>query len=284
MRLVTLCLFALAAFNVGATPQNAIDAANGPACAVQAPFFWEVGDASGAIVGGTVGGTTYTAETPIVIASASKFYYSAFVQQLRGGVLNEPDVKYMTFRSGYGDPAACRAFDTVGTCAARAPFDPAAENLFDYGGGHMQKHAAANGFASMNAAAFTSVVNSMLGTNVQYTSPQPAGGITTTPAETAAFLRAVMSGRLVLGAHLGDSKVCTKCAEAIGSPIPEPWFYSVGHWVELDGTFSSPGAFGYYPWISADKSLYGIVARRTAVGAWGSVQCGRAIRSAFLRQ
>ena len=72
------------------------------------------------------------------------------------------------------------------------------------------------------------------------------------------------------------------------SPFPEQNHYSVGHWVEDDpvhgdGAFSSPGAFGFYPWISANRVAYGIVAREAHVSKAGSdsVVCGRAIRKAW---
>jgi hypothetical protein len=78
-----------------------------------------------------------------------------------------------------------------------------------------------------------------------------------------------------------------------GSPIialGEPWGYSYNHWVESqngNGTvdaYSSPGKFGFYPWISNDKRFYGILSRHdTSLGAYvASVQCGRQIRKAFL--
>lgn len=83
------------------------------------------------------------------------------------------------------------------------------------------------------------------------------------------------------------------------TPIPatESWHYSIGHWVEDDpqvgdGAFSSPGAFGFYPWISADKRFYGLVAREQRHGvmsgdpsdkpAIASVACGHEIRAAWM--
>ena len=64
-------------------------------------------------------------------------------------------------------------------------------------------------------------------------------------------------------------------------------WYAAGHWVEDDpvtgdGAFSSPGAFGFYPWIDQSKTYYGVVARMAQNGAWPSVQCGRLIRKAWL--
>jgi hypothetical protein len=112
-----------------------------------------------------------------------------------------------------------------------------------------------------------------------------------------------MADKLQLGPLLGRAAVCTNpqsCPrEAVKTPIPETesWHYSLGHWVEDDpqvgdGAFSSPGAFGFYPWISADKQVYGIVAREQRRGAMSddsadkpavaSVDCGREIRAAWM--
>ena len=50
-----------------------------------------------------------------------------------------------------------------------------------------------------------------------------------------------------------------------------------------DGAFSSAGAFGFYPWIDATRSWYGVLARQTAAGSGNeSAQCGRLIRKAWV--
>ena len=58
-----------------------------------------------------------------------------------------------------------------------------------------------------------------------------------------------------------------------------------------DGAFSSPGAFGFYPWISKDKAYYGVLAREAHAGwlsrsvqekpYYQSAVCGRALRQAW---
>jgi hypothetical protein len=106
------------------------------------------------------------------------------------------------------------------------------------------------------------------------------------------FLRKLMAGSLKMGNSLGKEAVCTlpsACDAAVSSPAPEAWHYSYGHWVEDDpktgdGAFSSPGLFGFYPWISADKKTYGIVARQSiSLSAYiDSAYCGREIRKAYL--
>ena len=50
-----------------------------------------------------------------------------------------------------------------------------------------------------------------------------------------------------------------------------------------DGAFSSAGAFGFYPWITADKRYYGMLVRETlAPRAYvRSTACGALMRRAF---
>ena len=64
------------------------------------------------------------------------------------------------------------------------------------------------------------------------------------------------------------------------------WHYSLGHWIEDDpagdGAYSSPGAFGFYPWIDTSKTLYGVVARIVLAGAYDSALCGAQIRKAWV--
>ena len=110
----------------------------------------------------------------------------------------------------------------------------------------------------------------------------------------APYLRKLLAGSLRMAAALGTNPVCTNpttCArQAVYTPIPinESWHYSTGHWVEDDpvvgdGAFSSPGAFGFYPWVDASKTWYGVLARRDSSGGGvDSVYCGRLIRKAWV--
>ena len=108
----------------------------------------------------------------------------------------------------------------------------------------------------------------------------------------AKVLRKMLSGELLMGSMLGSHPVCTNpitCPAAVLAPLPpaESWHYSIGHWVEDDpavgdGAFSSGGAFGFYPWIDASRTYYGLIARVAVGGALDSVYCGRLIRKAWL--
>lgn len=281
------------------------------ACGAIQPFYWEIGDHSGRIVGGSVGFTPAGARiretTTMRYASATKWLYAAYVAQLRGGVLQPWDARMLSMRSGYVDFAGCRASQTVDGCLAWQDNDrqtPAADGAFYYGGGHMQKHASLIGLGELDAAGLASAWRAMLGQDlaIGMLQARPGGGAMGTPATYAAFLRKLLSGELVLGAMLGDDAVCASvggCAagEALYSPAParETWHYGYGHWVEDDaaagdGAFSSAGAFGFYPWIDAARTQYGIVAREVANGSGdeegigageASARCGRLIRRAW---
>jgi len=288
---------------------TATSQSGGNACNRIRPFYWEIGDRTAALASGSIEVAaglppTYTASTSMSIASASKWLYSAYVAQRRGGPgLTAEDVKFLSFRSGYSNFGICLSGQTVDGCLAYTNNDvytAANDGLFFYDGGHMQKHASLLGLGAMANAALAAEVRSQIGTDVgmSYGQPQPAGGAVSTAADYARFLRKLLDGSLRLGAQLGRDAVCaspTACpGVAVSTPIPsaERWLYSVGHWVESDpavgdGAFSSPGAFGFYPWIDSGRSVYGILARESfsilvQQPSYESVQCGRLIRQAWL--
>lgn len=151
--------------------------------------------------------------------------------------------------------------------------------------------------------------------SLDYSNPSLAGGADTTAASYGAFLRKILSGDLRMKSYLSADVVCTHtnstdCPSALYSPVDqtgpgpvnnvsdEAWHYSLGHWIEDDptvgdGAFSSPGADGFYPWIDASVSYYGILARFVPIATANaapakqkpyvlSVYCGRAIRKAWL--
>lgn len=283
------------------------------ACAPAQPFYWEVGDAGQALASGSVGSGAPTATTELAIASASKWVWGAVVAEQRGGRLSDEDVRFLTFRSGYTRFRFCRPGQTVADCQqallnGRGQPDPATEGRFSYSGGHMQQQAVRLGLGDADRAALARAVRlalaPALGADWQfdYAQPQPAGGGRSSAAHYARFLRGLLGAQLQLGRLLGRQAVCTQTAscpgQAVNTPIPaaERWHYSLGHWVEDDpqvgdGAFSSPGAFGFYPWISADRRFYGVVAREQRSGAASgdpsdrpsivSVDCGRQIRAAW---
>jgi hypothetical protein len=270
------------------------------ACAPIRPFYWEIGDVDGRIVGGSVGGDTYGPETPVEIASASKWLYAAYVLQRQNGVLSPSDVQFLTFRSGFTNFSSCLQGQTVSSCLdfdGNGDFVPTTAGYFYYDGGHMQKHAELIGLGNADDDTLPLIIGSQLtgASALSYWQPQLAGGAVMTPDDYAAFLRAVLAGSLQMSHALDIDKVCTNpvtCpAQALSTPVPtnETWHYSIGHWIEDDpqvgdGAFSSAGAFGFYPWIDAGRTYYGILSREDRSGTgigFDSVQCGRLVRRAW---
>lgn len=273
------------------------------ACAAIQPFYWEIGDKTQKLASGSVSkagsALTYTADTQMSIASASKWIYGAYVAQQRGGVLSAQDIQFLNFRSGYTSFDSCARDDTVGSCATSGTNGvqtAARVGNFFYSGGHMQVHANQSmNLGAMNNAALANEVRRVLGTEIDlsYVQPQLAGGVVTNATNYAIFLRKLLNNQLQLSSLLGKNPVCTNpatCSDALYTPITSgaDWHYSLGHWVEddlrtSDGAFSSAGAFGFYPWIDATKTNYGIVSRFDAAGSGNaSATCGILIRKAWM--
>jgi len=273
------------------------------ACTAVQPFYWEIGDKTQRLASASMGGMTYTASTSMPIASASKWLYGAYVAERRAGVLTAEDIKYLNFRSGYTNfsSGGCDNADTVASCLTHdgnGDYVASTAGKFYYSGAHMQKHASlpspGMGLGALANAALATEIRAQLGTDIElsYTQPQLAGGVKTTPNDYALFLRKLLNNQLKMAALLGSNKVCTNpttCTDALRTPITAnvDWHYSVGHWVEDDpatgdGAFSSAGAFGFYPWVDAGKTYYGIVARVDGIGGGNdSAVCGAIIRKAW---
>jgi hypothetical protein len=276
-------------------------------CADIRPYYWEIGDRTGVRASGSVNAagnaTTYTAQTPMPIASASKWVYAAYVAARRSAVLTAEDIQFLSFRSGYTSfsTTGCDTSDTVEQCANRGSNGVqtvANVGRFFYDGAHMQKHASlpapGMNLGALSNAALATEMRRVLGEaiGISYTQPQLAGGIRTTPFHYASFLRKILNGELRFGPLLGTNSTCTNpstCTTAVSTPLPRTvsWSYSLGHWVENDpvtgdGAYSSPGGFGFYPWINARVDTYGIVARVAPGGSgYESAQCGAQIRKAW---
>jgi hypothetical protein len=284
------------------------------ACAAAKPFYWEIGDQHVALASGTEGGSLPSAASTMPISTASEWVFAAYIVQSRGGKLSQADIEALTMRSGYANlqhdrcvqsAPALRHNETVNNCF-RAPhlvggsnsdFGRAQVGRFFYNGGHFQQLAATDSALNdLTTSTLPGVIGAQLGADsaFSYDSPELAAGIRTTPAAYSAFLRRILAGQLLMHDALGTNAVCTnpsRCASAIHAPLPqtESWHYSIGHWVEDDprvgdGAFSDPGLSGFYPWIDASKTYYGVLSRNSsAPGAHVvSMQCGRLIRRAWL--
>lgn len=268
-------------------------------CAPIRPFYWEIGDAQGARGSGSTDGVTYDAGTVMNIASASKWLYAAYVAEARPGALSATaDVPYLNFSSGYTEFALCLPGQTVAQCQSLPANDgqvPADIGRFAYAGGHMQKHAVDIGLGALANDALADEIRAKLGTDIvlSYSQPQLAGGVVTSAADYARFLRKLIRNELRLRPLLATQKLCASdaaCARTgVTTPAPatEVWNYSLGHWVEDDpvvgdGAVSSAGAFGFYPWLNKARDSYGILARKAEAGnGFDSVRCGRLIRKAW---
>lgn len=268
-------------------------------CQAVSPFYFEVGDRAGAIASGSVGGTTYIASTQMNIASGSKWLFGAYVAEVRAGVLTMPDVQATHMQSGYVSMGnACGPNMTVASCfafSANSTYTPSSLGRFHYDAGHFQNWGVNNGMGAMTGPQVASEYQRVLGADmpVTFNGPLLAGGAIMSAEGYAVFLRKILNGQLKIAGLLGDQKTCTlpgTCATGDYSPLSVAWDYSIGHWVEDDaatgdGTFSSAGAFGFYPWIDSSKTYYGILAREDLTGsgaAYASAECGRNIRKAFV--
>lgn len=283
-----------------AAAASATSESSSNACADIRPFYWEIGTREGRLAAGSLTGNTttvrYGAGTPMPVAAASNWIYGAYVAQR--GALSDDLRKFLQMGAGYVSLQACDGAQTVDECLAtqsNGAYTAAADGRFDYNGGHMEKLASLQGLGAMDNLALATEIQSQIGSDIAlaYSQPLLMGGLKMSPAAYAVFLRKLLGGQLAMSALLGSSPVCTNArscdaANTMHAPIPdsESWHYSVAHWIEDDpqvgdGAFSSPGAFGFYPWIDARKSSYGIVARVAQNGAWASAQCGRLIRKAW---
>jgi len=276
-------------------------------CTAVAPFYWEIGDTSGTLVSGSVGSSAPVASTVMSIASGSKWLFGAYAVEKMGGTPAAMYVPFLNFTSGYagfnGNPCPSSS-GTVDDCLA----DPAGTQIaadvgmFDYDGAHLQKLASLLGLGADDNAALATEVKSQIGPeiNFEYTLPQPSAGVDTSTDQYALFLRKLLVGSptpLLIGSMLASDAVCTNpttCPTALYSPIPgsasstESWHYGLAHWIEDDpdvgdGAFSSAGTYGFYPWVDATRTLYGVLAREAPAGqGYPSAVCGRLIRKAWV--
>lgn len=278
-----------------------------PRCstAVLGSYYWEVGDSSGAKASGSRGGGAPTAATTMRIFSASKWLYAASVVQRRGGI-DDAEAKFLNFTSGYSQLGNSPVYvcSTVNQClVGNDSQDAATIDRYAYDSGHMQHHASASmGLGAADTSVLAADLRTTLGDfGLAYRLPVLASGVEGTPAGYAQFLRRLLRNELTLAGLLGSRKVCAQpsapgcnAAYAPDSIGTEAWNYSLGHWVEDDPSvgdhaFSSAGGAGFYPWIDATRTWYGIVARERTLSAselepgagYRSAECGRLIRQAW---
>jgi hypothetical protein len=281
----------------GNGPPAAVATANSVTndCNAVPEFYWEIGDATGMKAAGSKG-ATYTQSSLLSIASASKWIYGAYVAQSK--TLDATDIKFLTMTGGYNSFGWCSPLQTVQAChedpSPSVGPDPndlytaANDGKFFYAGGDFQHHGVTvMGIGALTKTTLATAVSTALGVTVEYDHTMLAGGARMTPANYAIFLRKILNGDLSISALLGSSAVCTNpatCTTAVSTPTPfgVSWDYSIGHWIETDGTRSNVGGYGFYAWINPTKNLYGMVVREEIVGSgFDSAACGRLIRNAW---
>ncbi|MDE2201446.1 MAG: hypothetical protein KGJ38_01850 [Burkholderiaceae bacterium] len=279
--------------------------AHAGSCQRLGDYYWEIGDANGVLMHGRQG-QRINANKTVRLASASKWVFGTYIVERARGKLTRAEIDALTMRSGYDalNPFLCNRNDTVQSCFHRgrnATFTPSHVGRFSYNGGHDQKLLMDFGQGGADAAALSEDLERVLANGpalhgadrplgIRYLAPEPGGGMIATPAAYGQFLRRLMRGEYLLGKMLGQHAVCTEpgsCPTAVSTPASQPWHYALNYWIEDqpggDGAYSSPGAFGFYPWITADKRHYGMLVRETlAPRAYvRSAACGALIRRAF---
>jgi hypothetical protein len=317
LALAVSCLLPIPA--LAAISQQQIAAAEataaGKSCVAAGSFYWEVGDQSGAAAGGSRGWFVPAASTLIPVASGSKLLFAAYVVQYRGGAANlsPAEVGYLRMQQGYTKGPCVRGlnvlscFDQLGGSTQTA----ADIGKFYYSGGQMQALASLGLDQVLRSDTDTELagaISSGLGlpaNTLSYIAPSVSGQAAMSASAYGAFLRRILSGDLLMSQALGADPVCTStatdsagapvCPSAVSAPAApdnQVWQYSLGHWVEKDpltgagdGAYNSIGEFGFYPWIDATRTYYGIVARAWALSPLAyqnAVLCGQAIRKALI--
>jgi hypothetical protein len=298
----------------------ATNVANGSQCQTSRPFYWEIGGVSGApIVSGQVGGTTYSRTTVVDLASSSKWIFSTYVlQRYNGpppGTLGQEVVDALNMKRGHTNMIDlwCLGTPTVWDCGTIFDNDvqnPAHVGHFYYNSGHAQMAAVSpfhlNLSGKTNATLLVEINSYLgLGSSFAYSAPAMSSGMRSNSADYATFLQKIMNGTYVMSNYLNYQPVLIyPCDSGITGCTPFGTVnshYSLNHLIEDDGggtftaftpnttiaagdgAYSDPGAYGYYPWISANKQYYGIVSTQGAVGNYqNTVPCGREIRKAFI--
>ncbi|GAA0751940.1 hypothetical protein LRH25_15150 [Ideonella azotifigens] len=306
-----------------------IVASTDPACTSLTAFYWEIGDGVGLKASGQGGSggslKTINATTTIPVASASKWVFASMAVEQVQGQVSDVMAKALTMSAGYVNFNACSTASTVDSCLSEpgaaggtnGDYTSNYDGYFYYGGGHMQVLGDAMGYGPDTTADLTAATKLLPNTKrgLTWVNPQLAGGLGVSVNGYTQFLRNLINGSYTyMNPALGSHAVCTHtngddCPTAYYSPInngrpggvnnisDEHWHYSLGHWVEDDptvgdGAFSSPGKFGFYPWVDAGKQWYGVIARYDMANVYNtdpqkqpyytSVQCGRKMRAAWI--
>ncbi len=178
------------------------------------------------------------------------------------------------------------------TCAERIynnGLDTAPGQAFAYGPEHLQ---VASAMAEVETGkAWNDIFRSEVGdplnlsplavfSSPSLTNPRVSGGAVISADDYARILEAVLSGSFLSDTpdYLADR---TNGLEVAYSPVTQQggdWHYGLGFWLECDATpfaadcavnptISSPGAFGFTPWIDYEQGYYGVIAVEERTGS-----------------
>jgi serine-type D-Ala-D-Ala carboxypeptidase/endopeptidase len=148
----------------------------------------------------------------------------------------------------------------------------------------MAEAATGQGFSALyrSKVAVPLAIGTVSGINFPSTSnPRPSGGGTSTGEEYAKMLDGVLAGRLLASNanFINDQTVgVTFGFRPSGTYEYGDWHYAAASWRECDVTpfdasctarriISSPGAFGWTPWIDFDKGYYAVIAMEGPSGS-----------------
>jgi D-alanyl-D-alanine-carboxypeptidase/D-alanyl-D-alanine-endopeptidase len=270
-----------------------------------------VGDASGTRY--TYNKGVSTATTPYRIASATKWITAATIMRLvEAGELklgdhpqdyidfwtDDPDdprsrvtlEQLLSFTSGFrgtsGLPCTLDDSSSLTDCARIIyedyfAFEPG--TTFFYGPSHL--HIAALMAERATGLSWPTLVTEVLaeplGLENAFTwvtaseeYPLPSGGLRTTGAAYARFLRAIAAGEILADSRDEMERPRTVGLTIANTPIDDsigPWAYALGHWRECEEgqssrtcdraqVSSSPGAFGFYPWYDRRHGYWAVLA------------------------
>jgi hypothetical protein len=263
-------------------------------------FYWEIGDADGPLASGRKG-FLFNADTRVNLASASKWIFATYLLEKYGSLTNR-QIKMLTQRSGYRSflDQACIFTWTVNECmdvqlpiyGFENPYTSENVGTFFYSGAHFQQLAIDLGLGNYASPRLTDEIQRYIDDDeISYFFPAIGSGMRSSARTFGKLMRRMMRNEYRIGALLGSSRICTlpsMCPASLRSPLETDWDYSLGHWVEHepggpDEVFSGPGLQGFYPWISADKSLYGMISTEVFADLKAaSSSCGGKMRKAWI--
>jgi CubicO group peptidase (beta-lactamase class C family) len=226
------------------------------------------------------------------------------------GNLSQIQLRHLlAFTSGLNFTPSCtnNPFTTLSACVDQIAADntsaPVPGTEFYYGSAHMQ----VAGLMAMNAVGASSwgeIFNDFKTDTGLFANgvfdlpslqnPRLAGGMHWIATDFLAFLQALHEQSILSPMLIAEMTSNQNLgATIVSTPIAFPgqdWRYGLGGWIECQAPvfncttiskFSSPGAYGAYPFIDFEHGYYGIVARQ---GSLGSGSMGYAVFSSVESQ